>query len=76
MFSVPAVVFCRKHRRHSTCLYKAYFEGWGGVCLGCLGFGLCFLAFECFSVFHVKRGGLAECSVVVRYFTWNIVFES
>lgn len=31
------------------------------MCLGCLGFGLCFLAFECYSVFHVKRGGLAEC---------------
>lgn len=59
------------------------------MCLGCLGFGLCFLAFECFSMFHVKRlvgkqgkgfhvkrGGLAECSVVVRCFTWNIVFES
>ena len=23
-------------------------------------------------VFHVKRGGLAECSVVVRCFTWNM----
>ena len=25
------------------------------MCLGCLGFGLCFLVFEYFSVFHVKR---------------------
>ena len=33
IFSVPAVVFCRKHRRHSTCLYKAYFEGWVGCVL-------------------------------------------
>ena len=22
-------------------------------------------------MFHVKRGGLVECSVVVRCFTWN-----